>query len=108
MLIVLVEEEADDPLLPELHAARMPPAPVASAPAPRPRSTDRRAMLRSCDGSTADSSGLIFFSFILSASGPVTAHRPPPRCRTSRWRAAAQAARSQCITDEELVWAPSH
>src|SRR5215471_11800343 len=59
MLIVPVEEEADGSSLPELHAARMPPAPVATAPAPRPRSTDRRAMLRSCDGLAAASSGLI-------------------------------------------------
>src|SRR5262249_55996308 len=50
ILIVPVEEEFPEPLMPELHAARMPPAPVASAPAPKPRSTDRPATPCSCGG----------------------------------------------------------
>src|SRR5215468_3010586 len=74
MLIVPVEEEADGSSLPELHAARTPPAAVASAPAPRPRSTDRRAMLRSCGGWTAASSGLISSP---SQSAPRGRHGPP-------------------------------
>src|SRR5262244_1659439 len=96
MLIVLVEDEADDALVSALQAARTPPAPVASAPTPMPLSTDRRGRSSSSGCPPAPLPGPISSPLILSAGfgdGP-TAVTVPPRPPLAR---SAQAAPSQCI-----------
>src|SRR6516162_1147456 len=67
--MVLVEGPFCEPLLPPLHAARTPPAPVASAPAPTPRSTDRREGPRPGGSPPAPQSGLISSPSHLTSRG---------------------------------------
>src|SRR5215831_19550685 len=79
MLIVLFEEEADDALLSALQAASTPPAPVASALAPTPLSTDRRGRPSSCGCPPAPLPGPISSPLTLIRGDSVTLlrrHRP--------------------------------
>src|SRR5215471_18173206 len=86
MLIVLFEEEAVDALLSALHAASTPPAPVASAPAPMPFSTDRRGRSSSSGCPPAPLPGPISSPFDLFRGDSVTVLPPSPACRGLRWR----------------------
>src|SRR6478735_2190045 len=83
MLIVLVEEEADEVLVPELQAASTPPAPAASAPAPTPLSTDRRGRPSSSGCPPAPLPGPISSPFDVIRGGSATGPPPSPCCRAS-------------------------
>src|SRR5215813_276683 len=108
MLIVLFEDEPDDAWVPALQAARTPPAPVASAPAPIPLSTDRRRRPSSRGCPPAPLPGPISSPLDLMPGGfgggptAVTVPRRPPLARS------AQAAPSQCIMNSGSLLCSSH
>src|SRR5215468_737629 len=86
MLIVLVEDEADDALVSALQAARTPPAPVASAPTPMPLSTDRRGRPSSSGCPPAPLPGPISSPFAVFRGDSVTLLPLSPACHGLRWR----------------------
>src|SRR5215469_11824067 len=86
MLIVLFEEEAIDALLSTLHAASTPPAPVASALAPMPLTTDRRGRPSSSGCPPAPLPGPISSPFAVFRGDSVTLLPLSPACHGLRWR----------------------